>query len=125
MVFQPFGAGVLAKVADTGINGFALVNGTPTIISWTAPNDGNLHPFVITGGTHVTVAETGGAVHGAWTLPDSTNASAGTDSGGRAPGGFGWTSQSGVIGPGQTVIVSQSSALTAGAATVWAQIYGA
>ena len=77
------------------------------------------------GGTHVTLAETGGAVHAAWTTPDGAATSAGTDPGGRAAGGQGWTSVSGVLGPGGTVTVSQSSALTAGAAVIWSQIFGA
>ena len=125
MGFTAFSSGVLAKQADTGDAGVALVNGTPVIITWTAPNDGNLHAFTVIGGTHVTLAETGGAIHAAWTTPDGAAASAGTDPGGRAAGGQGWTSVSGTTGPGETLTVSQSSALTAGAATAWAQIYGA
>jgi molybdopterin-binding protein len=60
--------GALGLVAATGTAGYALVNGTGTILSWTAPNDGQPHRVqifankIITGGT-----ESGGAIQVAFT----------------------------------------------------------
>ena len=48
------------EVATTGPNGFALQNGTPTILEWTAPNDGKLHVVLTALLVVVTNPETGG-----------------------------------------------------------------
>lgn len=117
----------LGKLAATPLAGFALQNGTPTIISWTAPNDGKLHRFLLSATQHVTSAQTGGGVNVTYTAPDG---SAGT----LFP--FGAGNGVGVSGPlaasqgpveveaGSTVTVVQGGALTAGAATVWAELWG-
>jgi hypothetical protein len=117
----------LSSKAATGIAGFALVNGTPTILSWTVPNDGNLHRFAIFGSLSVTENETGGNIGYAYVLPDGTQTSfelvAGNvnfaPSGEQAP----FTNLA-IVAPGSLVTVSQSTALTAGAATLWAEIWG-
>ena len=49
-------------VATTGVNGFMLQNATPNILSWTAPNDGNMHRLIVFATLHVTSSETGGKV---------------------------------------------------------------
>jgi len=116
---------VLALQAATPAAGFALQNGTPTILTWTAPNDGNLHRFAIYGNTVITSTETGGAIHITWTPPTAgSSTSAGTDSGGTAAGIKNWTVVTGIVAAGTTVTLSQSSALTAGAATAFAEIWG-
>lgn len=115
----------LKLLATTGVTGFALQNATPTILSWTAPNDGNLHRFVILSAISVIVSETGGTCIVACTNPDGTSASHTLTGGGSSVGDV----QQGnffnrVIKAGTTVTVSQSSALTLGQATIWAEIWG-
>jgi hypothetical protein len=117
-------AGVLSLAASTGPGGFTLVNGTPNILTWTAPGDGALHRFMIFGAMDVTSAETGGLVGVTATYPDGAVA--------------GWTlfadnqvagaNYSGYTAPlitkaGTTVTVQQYTALTAGAAVLWAEIW--
>ena len=45
-----------------GRTGFALQDATPTILSWTAQNDGNLHIAILAVVIKVSSAETGGAI---------------------------------------------------------------
>lgn len=114
----------LALVATTGVNGFALQNATPDILTWTAPADGQLHRYLLMGMTSVTAQETGGQV----TLK------AGQIGGGNVPwsdmnSGDNAAQQSpfnsmGLIDPGSTITLSQITALSAGAAKVWAEIWG-
>lgn len=115
----------LQCVATTGPTGFALQDATPTILSWTAPSDGNLHRVIIPSTLVVTSALTGGAIV--------------TNMGGNArqilAGGQGvgtWIPGAGagsnyvatvVVLPGQTITLSQYSAVTAGAATLYAEIW--
>ena len=56
-------APLMQLVATTGVNGFALQNGTPTILTWTPPNDGQVHRVLLIAQENVTVAETGGLPH--------------------------------------------------------------
>jgi hypothetical protein len=119
-----FGAGS-QKVADTGPAGFALQNGTPAIpVSWTAPNDGQVHRATIICGLHITSPETGGAVQANTTLPDGTAANPQLFAGGGAAGVFA-VSADRLVQAGSTVTLTQTSALSAGAALLWAQIWGA
>ena len=125
----------LTKVADTGAAGFALQNGTPTILTWTAPNDGNLHSAVVIIGLKVTATLAGGVV--APTLGGVVyNNQSGSNNyffGGGNP-----TSGSSIFVPadgglnntfpvfaGTTFAIQQTSALTAGASIVYAQIWAA
>ena len=117
------GGPVLELVASTGDAGFALQNGTPTILTWTAPADGNLHRAWIVYNGHVTVAETGGAVNASWTLPDGTGTVSPTLASGTSGVGGGQASCAAMIEPGSTITVKQTSALTVGAATAWAEIW--
>lgn len=109
-------------------SGFALQNGTPTIVTATAPNDGNRHIALIAGWVNVTTAETGGQLTVTLTQ-NGISTPVICDAGGHTPqslelfnnnivgnaGGF-------LVDPGTTVTLAQSSALTAGAATVNAEI---
>ena len=58
-----FAKKVLASVASTGNAGYALINGTGNILSYTTPNDGALHPVVVTFALNVSVAATGGILN--------------------------------------------------------------
>jgi len=117
------GGGGLALAATTGAAGVALQNGTPTFLTWTAPNDGQMHRFHVVSSLDVTVAETGGNVQVAFTLPDG---SAGTFAQ-HGPNLAVSTNRSGPTGStvqaGTTVTVRQSTALTLGAAQMWAELW--
>lgn len=94
----------------------ALINGTATIVSLAAPNDGNFHNYWISAVLKVTVNETGGQVTVSFTqsgtvvtstlfLPNNVVGN--------------YTAIAGVMAdPGTTVLVQQATALTAGNATV-------
>ena len=116
--------GGLGLQATTGAAGFALQNGTPNILTWTAPNDGNLHRVVILGNLIVTSAETGGAIGVTnLTSPSGANHSPGLSAGGVGVSLVTYT-QSFFVEAGTTVTLAQTSALTAGAAVFWADIWG-
>jgi hypothetical protein len=114
--------------AITPGEGYALVDGTGTILSWEVPASANgivMIVFVLS----VTEAETGGRISLNWTLPGGTPATPSTvQAGGEATpdtysqgGGSAITT---ICEPGTTVYLDQATALTAGAATVWAAILG-
>jgi hypothetical protein len=113
--------------SSTGGAGFALVNATPNILTWTPPNDGALHRFLIlaqlrVGGT----AETGGEIALSYTDPGGTAnidaqvfaASLGASSNNRV-------SFPGLVSGGTSLTVFQFTALTAGGPSqLWAEIWG-
>jgi Pectate lyase superfamily protein len=111
---------------STGTTGYTLVNGTGTIITWTPPSDGGLHRFTIFAGMHVTSTETGGQITANYTLPDGTATdhtvfAAGLGSGDDTVAqNFSLT-----VKAGTAVSVEQATALSGGAAIMWAEIWGA
>lgn len=122
----------LAQQAATPVAGVALVNGTPNILTWTAPNDGLLHRALVIGLVDVTTLEVGGQVTLSWTLPNGNAGSSPVAAAGLAAGPqwFGPTTAIAVgmlalpVKAGTTVTLAQTSALTSGAAVVWAEIWG-
>lgn len=116
----------LALQAATPVNGVPLVNGTPNILTWTAPNDGKNHRAYVFASMHVGSAMTGGQIELFWTEPGGTAVGWNIIPPAAGAGyNFGWTQNPPIIlGPGQTVFVTQSTALTVGAATLWAEIWG-
>jgi hypothetical protein len=116
----------LVLQAATALAGYTLVNGTGTILSWAVPNDGVLHRVQFFGTLHVTSTETGGTINVNFTAPDGTS--------GANDAVFSASHGAGVFGPdkagllmveaGTTVTVQQGSALTGGAAVLWAEIWG-
>jgi hypothetical protein len=131
MSFTPaLGAGALTLQAATPVAGFALVNGTPAILNWTAPADGQQHRFVVFATMNVTVTQVGGAVEVSYCTPDQAtttdNVFPGLFAGGQGvgPNYDQVYSLSGIVKPGSTVSVAQGSALTSGAALMWAEIWG-
>jgi hypothetical protein len=123
----PFGAAPgLFLQAATPVAGVALVNGTPTILSWTPPNDGKLHRFTYFASMVVTAPETGGTVGFQFDAPGNVFASWNIFAPNQGAGySFGQTVLQGqVCAPGQPVTLVQITALTAGAATLWAEIWG-
>lgn len=122
------GASGMTQVASTGTAGYVLVNGTGTILSWTAPNDGQPHAVTLGGTVYISSNMTGGEL-----------AVSATDPGGNAfalqanPAGVG-AGESAIglaqawpavltIAPGSTISLTQYTALTAGAATVYAEMW--
>jgi hypothetical protein len=114
------------NVATTGMSGYVLINGTGTILSWTAPNDGRLHAVQVYTLMSVTSATTGGDLQ--ITFTDPTNNPKNTD----------WLYANRTVDdkstdypqwlhllvhPGGTVTLTQNTALTAGAATIWAEFW--
>lgn len=110
-------------VGTTGAAGFALQDATPTIIGpVNVPNDGNLHRATVVWGLNVTSAETGGAVAMEYTGPGGNAVTPQLSAGGAGAGETG-TQFDRVVKPGSTVSVVQTSALTAGAATGYAELW--
>lgn len=111
-------------VATTGVAGHALVNGTGTVISWTAPTDGNIHAVHVAAQLVVSSLETGGQVSitvaGVSIVLFAAAKAAGTYVGGDAATPD--TPTVALLRPGQTVAVVQSSALSVGAAVLYASI---
>lgn len=123
---QPFAYPVgLALQATTGPNGFPLVNATPNIISWTAPNDGQPHRFLLIGNENVSSATTGGQVNVTFTRADNSGTNSAPIFGGTVAAGYhSIGDNTGIVAPGTTVTVAQNTAMTAGAATIWTEIWG-
>jgi hypothetical protein len=124
----PFGANpALILQAATPLAGFPLVNGTPNIVTWTAPNDGKLHRVLPALTMDVISAMTGGIITALFTLPDGTTAGSDLIQP-QAATGFNYSFSLAYfpmpIAPGSMFTIGQSSALTSGQATVWAEIWG-
>lgn len=119
----PAGAGLQLQQA-TPVAGYTLVNGTGTIISWTTPNDGKLHRVMVISALSVTVAETGGQCIFTFIAPDGNALTQFTEPGGRGTGVYADAPTVMIVGANTTVTVSQNSALTAGTAKMWAEIWG-
>lgn len=125
MSFTPFSTSLVLQAA-TPVAGFALQNGTPTVISWTAPNDGKLHYVAVFAEIVVSNAETGGQITAILNDPAGGNHNREVIQGGQGAGfvGMDGGSQTFVIQAGSTFSIVQNTALTAGAATLWAGIWG-
>jgi hypothetical protein len=120
MVAYPFN-----KQAATPVAGVALVNGTPSILTWTAPADGAQHRVSVLATLDVTSTETGGAVGVTVTAPDGTSGTLSLFAGAHTAALYGPVAPMDlIIESGSTVTIAQTSALTGGAATVWAEIWG-
>ena len=111
--------------AETALAGYTLVNGTGTVVSWTAPNDGALHRFLILGTLAVSVATTGGSISEVWTTPNGTASGTGIAlfTATKAVGVF-QASVNGHAQAGTTVTIQQQTAMTAGTAVMWVTIFG-
>ena len=115
----------IVKQAATAAAGYTLINGTGTVISWTAPSDGALHRFIIYATLYVTSAETGGEIEFTYTAPNGTNVTLELFSPNQGAGNVPPDNASlFVMEAGGTVSVNQTGGLSAGAATLWAEIWG-
>ena len=120
-------AGVTAPMMDlkatTGVGGYALINGTGTVFTWVAPNDGLMHRILLTSVKHVSVNETGGAVTASMSLPDGTASTPTIFGGGSTTGGVQGNYTARQMQAGTTFTLSQSSALTGGTSVMWAELW--
>jgi hypothetical protein len=121
-----FGYANMARLASTGLNGVALENGYPNILQWTAPIDGHLHMVWVAVHLSISADQTGGQL--AWAASMNGNFMSNIfDDGGHiagtetplqiCPGPF-------LLMPGDYVVLGQASPLTAGAATIYAEMWG-
>lgn len=111
-------------LATTGAAGFVLQNATPTILSWTTPSDGAMHRFTVFGVLRVTTLEAGGQLNYSFTDPSGGTVSVVAIAAAQAVGGAVLTARNIICQPGTTVSLVQQSALTSGAATVYAELWG-
>jgi hypothetical protein len=125
MSFQAqFSPAALALQATTGTAGYTLVNGTGPILTWTVPADGNIHRVQLFLNLIVTSAETAGAIGLSGLMsPNGVSHSPGLFAGGAAAG-LSQLTNSYFVESGTTVTLQQSSALTGGAAVLWAELWG-
>jgi hypothetical protein len=115
----------LALVAATPAAGFALVNGTPTIWSWTAPADGQNHRALLITNEQVSSALTGGQVTMTLTTPDGSTSSPQVYAASAAGGFHSPNANLLNIKAGTVVTLQQASAVTVGAGIVWAELWAA
>jgi hypothetical protein len=118
---------VLSLQATTGTAGYPLEDATPNIIAWTAPNDGNMHRVLISLGMNVSSATTGGQISVTFTDPGGNVHSNQSMIAASRSAGFSGNAGAFACFPieaGSTVTISQSTDMTAGAATLWAEIWG-
>jgi hypothetical protein len=119
-------------LATTGLSGFALQSGAGNVISWTAPNDGSMHRVLVFAHAVVTNApQTGGEVNVSFTDPDNAARVREFLPGGNSATGY--VAPVGVsaaiaqytylIAPGSTFALQQT-AMSAGAETVYAELWG-
>jgi hypothetical protein len=113
----------LRLVATAGPAGFALQNATPAILTWTAPNDGQVHRVLVFAEVNVSVAETGGLVQAHMTDAGGTAGTLQLDAGGHGTGFFVSATRTLLVQPGSTLTISQDSALTVGAAAFFAELW--
>lgn len=114
---------LMQKVATTSLAGYALVNGTPTILTWTAPNDGQMHRINVVAEQVTTSTATAGATSMTHEYPNGTGASPGIFGGGDTTSQLRQFQTDRLIASGSVVTVQQSTALTGGAVTFWAEIW--
>jgi hypothetical protein len=115
----------MVRQAVTASAGFALQDATPTILSWTAPNDGLLHWAFVGAYLHASSSMTGGELGNSFTDPQGNVVSDNQFVPGGQPSGFSqWQSNLVPVQPGTVVSVYQATALTGGAAKAWAAIWG-
>ena len=120
--FAPADAPLLLQ-ATTGVGGFALTAGTPNILSWTAPNDGQVHRIILVAKINA-VSEVGGQLNVSGDIPGGASynqqvlaGSLGSGVGTAAPISF-------LVQAGTTITLALATALTGGSATVYAEFWG-
>jgi hypothetical protein len=116
----------MGQLATTGLTGFTLINGTPTILTWTAPNDGAMHRVMLLGELNVTSAQTGGVVTLNYTSPDGGARNRAVFAGSLGAGYNpipGIAAAGATVAPNTTVTLTQT-AQTAGASVLYMELWG-
>lgn len=123
-MFYPFSA-----IADprpqvtTPQAGIALAASTPTLLSWTAPNDGVNHRVSFWASTS-SVSAVAGDIGFNFTTPDGvTGGPFRCITGGQNGLNYAFSVQL-IIKPGSTFSIVQMNALTGGSCTFWGEIWG-
>lgn len=118
---NPSSAGLSLKASAYN---FALQDATPTIATWTAPNDGKPHRFEAYTSLNVATTLVGGEIDINFTIPNGTATSQAIYNANQTAGQP-WPNDtvSRIIEPGSTVTITQT-AITSGAGTLWAEIWG-
>lgn len=116
----------LSLQASTGTTPYTLLSSgsvPQTILSWTAPTDGQLHRVVIIAMQHVATTQVAGNIDASFTDPAS-----GTDSTfllmGSLSSGYKNVISPLFIAQASTITVVQQTLLTSGAGTLWCEIWG-
>lgn len=116
--------GLIATTQTLNPAGASLVNGTPAFLTWTPPADGQMHRInVISQLTVSGATEVGGLVNVQFTDMSGAVQARQVFAAAQAVGYHQFASGFLVQGGG-TVTLFQASALTAGAALLWAEIWG-
>src|SRR6516165_3274922 len=113
MPFTPFLGGQLPRATLGGTAGLLLPNSTGDLLTWTAPNDGQVHLVLVMAEYQCSVIEVGGNIVLNWTQPNG-NVVTGTNNifaAGRSVGS-GQTNLTVHAAPGTVVAVHQQSAVT-------------
>lgn len=122
LTIYPNAASDLQVRAKTATAGFPLINGTPTILSYTTPNDGQKHSILVASSKSVSVLEVGGVI----TVSFFINGVQGFSNIFPGGNGVGDTPENNpvaiMVDPNTVVSVFQGSALTAGASILYASI---
>jgi hypothetical protein len=113
---------VMRLLASTGTTPYTLVNGTGNIITAAIPNDGALHRVIVIAELIVTSNETGGLIEFTYKDGGGNNRTPTVSAGGASS--YGPYNAAFLVAANQTVAVIQASALTAGAAVLYAEIWG-
>jgi len=119
----------LQPIGSTGLNGFTLQNATPNIITsnWTAPNDGNMHRALVYATLVVSSTATGGEINVNFTDPGGTARSRILFAASQTAGYYSPNGDTPAlplnIAPNSQIVVQESTALTAGAAVLWCEVW--
>jgi hypothetical protein len=125
MSFTPFPPGPpVAQPITSAVAGYTLINGTGNILVYNVPNDGLVHTVNVATNMNVASLETGGQIQVLFTTPDGTAQTFQQHAAGLAAG-LARTNSACLCKPGTTVTLQQSTALTAGAATLWGSMWSA
>lgn len=115
----------LVLQASSPLAGFPMVNGTPTFVTWTTPNDGQLHWVFIAAYLHASSDMTGGELGNGFTDPQGNAVLDDVFVPGGQPSGFSqWQTNLVPCKAGTAVTVYQATALTIGTAQAWGGIWG-
>lgn len=117
----------LTLQGTTGVGGYTLVNGTGTVFTYTTPNDGLMHRILTFANKVVGSTETGGAIWVTFTPMSGAGTHVQIFNGGAA-GGFQTIGNGAfitlLVAANTAVAITQNTALTGGASTLWAEIWG-